>query len=125
MSAVKPPDGLNSFSASANTRRKSFKAYQISGVAECSARSVYAIKSNIRQYGSTRAPSNVGGRPRSLYQDEMALFLLDEFDIQVSTQSIGRMLKSNGWTKKRIHRVAKGRNADLRETRESLEHTLD
>jgi hypothetical protein len=33
-----------------------------------------------------------------LYQDEMVLFLLDEFDIQVLTQSIGR-----------------GRNADLRD----------
>jgi transposase len=50
-----------------------------------------------------------------LYQDEMVLFLLDEFDIQVSTQSIGRMLRSNGWTKKKIRRVAKGRNADLRD----------
>lgn len=114
-------------------QRKSFKAHQIAGVAECSARSVCAIKSNVRQYGSTRVPSNVGGRPRSitpamsnalyehllekpdLYQDEMVLFLLDEFDIQVSTQSIGRMLRPNGWTKKKIRHVAKGQNADLRD----------
>jgi hypothetical protein len=50
-----------------------------------------------------------------LYHDEMALFLLDEFDIEVSTQSIGRILRSKRWTKKKIRRIAKGRNADLRD----------
>jgi transposase len=43
----------------------SFKAHEIAEVAGCSARSVYAIKSNIRRYGSTKAPPN-GGRPRSI-----------------------------------------------------------
>jgi hypothetical protein len=47
-------------------RSKSFKAHEIAGVAGCSARSVYAIKSNIRQYGSAKALSNDGGRPRSI-----------------------------------------------------------
>jgi hypothetical protein len=45
---------------------KLFKAHKIAGVAGCSARSVYAIKPNIRQYGSTRVPSNSGERPRSI-----------------------------------------------------------
>lgn len=113
--------------------RKSMKAHEIAAVAECSLRSVYAIRSNTRRYGSTTAPPIVGGRPRSitpvmldalyehliekpdLYHDEMALFLLDEFGIEVSTQSIGRTLRSKGWTKKKIRRIAKGRNADLRD----------
>jgi transposase len=112
---------------------KLFKANEIAGAASCSSRSVYAIKSNIQCFGATKAPSNGGGRPRSvtppmldalcehllekpgLCQDEMVLFLLDEFNIQVSTFSIGRALRSIGWTKKTIRRVAKGRNADLRD----------
>lgn len=114
-------------------RSKSLKAHEIVGVAEYSIRSVYAIKSNIRRYGSTKALSNVGGRPRSitpamfealrerllekpgLCQDEMVLFLLDEFKTQVSSFSIGRALRSIGWTKKKIRRVGKGRNANLRD----------
>jgi transposase len=94
-------------------RSKSFKTHEIAGVAGCSARSVYAIKSNIRQYGSTKAPSNVGGRPRSitpamfdalcerllekpdLCHDEMVLFFLDEFSTRVTTSSIGRSLRSH------------------------------
>jgi hypothetical protein len=82
---------------------KSFKAHRIAEVAGCSTRSVYAIKSNIRQYSTTKAPPNDGGRPRSikppifdalrehllekpgLYRDEMLLFLLDEFKTLVST----------------------------------------
>ena len=50
-----------------------------------------------------------------LYRDEMVLFVLDEFDTHVTAASIGRALKSRGWTKKTIRRIAKGRNADLRD----------
>jgi hypothetical protein len=50
-----------------------------------------------------------------LYQDEMVHFLRDEFDIEVSTQSVGRALRSIGWTKKKIRRIAKRQNADLRD----------
>ena len=94
---------------------KSLKADQIAEVVNCSPRSVYAIKSNIRQYGSTKAPPNIGGQPRNvspamfdalcehlvekphLYQDEMVLFLLNEFSgPPISTQSIRRALRSNG-----------------------------
>ena len=50
-----------------------------------------------------------------LYRDEMVLFLLDEFKTLVTPFSIGRALASIGWTKKTIHRIAKGRNADLRD----------
>jgi hypothetical protein len=50
-----------------------------------------------------------------LYRDEMVLFLLDEFKTYVTPFSIGRALASIGWTKKTIRRIAKGRNADLRD----------
>jgi hypothetical protein len=45
---------------------KSFKAHEIAEVAGCSIRSVHAIKSNLRQYGTTKAPPNGGGRPRDV-----------------------------------------------------------
>jgi hypothetical protein len=48
-----------------------------------------------------------------LCQDKMVLFLLDEFNTQVSTYSIERVLRSIGWTKKTIHCVSKRRNTDL------------
>ena len=35
-----------------------------------------------------------------LCQDEMAVFLYDEFDILLSTSGISRALKSIGWSKK-------------------------
>jgi transposase len=101
-------------------RSKSFKAHEIAQAAECSVRSVYAIKSNIRLYGSTKSPPNGGGRPRNVtpvmgdalreyllenpdtYQDEMVLFLLDEFGgPPLSIQSIKGWLKSIGWTQKK------------------------
>jgi hypothetical protein len=50
-----------------------------------------------------------------LYRDEMVLFVLDEFNTHVTAASIGRALKSRGWTKKTIRRIAKGRNANLRD----------
>lgn len=85
-------------------------AAEIANVVDCSERSVFAIKSNLRLYGSTKAPSNGVGRPRSitplildalceyllekpgLFRDEMVLFVLDEFNVQVTTSTIGRAL---------------------------------
>ena len=46
------------------------------------------------------------------------LFVLDEFNMQVTTSSIGRVLRFHGWTKKKKkknRRVGKGRNANLRD----------
>ena len=78
----------------------------------CSERSVFAIQSNLRHFGFTKALSNSVGRPRSitlsildalykyllkkpnLYRDEIVLFLLDEFNTRVIPSSIGRALKS-------------------------------
>jgi hypothetical protein len=66
----------------------------------------------MRLFGNTRAPANGAGRQRlitpamlaalcdhllekpRLYQDEMAVFLYDEFDVLVSVSSIGRALAS-------------------------------
>ena len=50
-----------------------------------------------------------------MYQDEMILFLLDEFDVLVTQFSIGRALASAGWSKKTARRVAREQNADLRD----------
>jgi hypothetical protein len=106
---------------------------QIADAAHCSERSVRHIRSNLRCFGTTRAPFNGVGRPRSitppmlralcehliekpeLFQDEMGLFLWDEFEAQVTVYSIGRALASVGWSKKAARRVAKERNADLRD----------
>ena len=110
-----------------------FKARQIAKVACCSLRTIHTKKTNMRRFGSTRASPNRGGRPRSitppmldalrghlleepgLYLEEMALILWDEFKVQVTTYSISRALKSIRWSKKTIRRIAKGRNADLRD----------
>ena len=72
---------------------KQFKAEEIADVARCSPRAIYRIKKNLRCFGSTKAPPNGVGRPRSitppmldalckylldkpwLYQDEMVDFL--------------------------------------------------
>ena len=105
----------------------------IARTACCSTRSVRKIRSNLRCFGSTKAPPNGVGRHKTitppmlsallkrliekpeLYQDEMVVFLYDEFDVLVTTSSISRALASAGWSKKAARRVAKERNADLRD----------
>jgi transposase len=102
-------------------------------VASCSKRSIKAIRSNLYYFGTTKAPPNSGGRPSSitpsmlealcehllekpeLYQDEMAVFLCDGFEVLVSTFSISRALASIGWSKIAARQVAKERNQDLRD----------
>jgi hypothetical protein len=96
-------------------------AAEIADVVGCSERSVFAIMSNLCCFiSSTKTPSNGVGRPRSitplmldalceyllqkpgLYRDEMALFVLDEFNTHVTASSIERALKPRSWTKKTI-----------------------
>jgi transposase len=112
---------------------KSLTTTQMAEAAGCSERSVRAIRSNLQCFGTTKAPANGGGRPRSitppmlealrehllekpgLYLDEMMVFLWDEFEVLVTKFSISRALASIKWSKKVARQVAKERNADLRD----------
>jgi transposase len=113
---------------------KSLNQADMAAVAGCSDRSIRAIATNLRLFGRTKAPANgAAGRRRritppmldalrevlleepGLYQDEMAVFLYDEFNVLVTTSTISRALKSIGWTKKTTRHIAKERNADLRD----------
>jgi transposase len=115
------------------THSKQFKAEDIANDAGCSKRAIYRIQKNLRCFGFTKAPSNGVGRPRTitppildalckhllekpwLYQDEMVDWVWDHFQVQVTIYSIKRALDSRGWTPKKIGRIAKARNADLRD----------
>jgi hypothetical protein len=103
----------------------------IARTVRCSTRSVQTIRSNLRCFGTTKAPPNGVGRRRTitppilnalleqliqkpeLYQDEMAVFLYNEFEAIVTTPTISRALALAGWSRKAARRVAKERNADL------------
>lgn len=101
--------------------------------AECSEQAVKHIRSNLRLFGTPRAPQNRVGRWSSitppmldalydhllekpgLYLDEMAGFLWDEFNTHISTDSIRRALKKIKWSKKTIRQKAKEQNPELRD----------
>jgi transposase len=83
---------------------------QIAEQAGCSQRAVRRIRSNLRHFDSTKARPNGGGRPSSitppmmsalcdhllerptLYQDEMAEYLMAEFGGHVSKYAVRRVL---------------------------------
>lgn len=106
---------------------------EIATTVECSERSVRSARSNLLHFGYTRAPSNGGGRPAkitspmkaalqeqllqkpTLYQEEMVTFLKEKFGVQVARSSVGQVLKSMGWSKKKARHVAQERNAELRD----------
>lgn len=50
-----------------------------------------------------------------MYQDEMLVFLWDEFGTLVTTFSVSRVLASIGWSMKAVRRIAQEGNADLRD----------
>jgi hypothetical protein len=50
-----------------------------------------------------------------LYRCEIADFLYRRFRKRISDRSIGRTLRSIGWTRTTIHRIAQQRDADLRD----------
>jgi hypothetical protein len=98
---------------------KSLSTNQMADVAGCSPRSIKAIRSNLRCFGTTKAPFNGGGRPRSitppmlhalrehllekpdLYLDEMVVFLWDEFGLSSrNLPSGGRYLPLVGQRRK-------------------------
>jgi transposase len=112
---------------------KSFTARQIAEAADCSIRGVKRFRSNMRFFGSMKAPQNGGGRRRFItpsmlvalcehlfdkpnqYLDEMALYLWNEFEVAVSTSAVDKPLKPISWCKKTCRRVAQDRNANLRD----------
>jgi transposase len=101
-----------------------FTNCQIAKAAHCSIPAVKAIKRNLRDFGSTTAPPNGGGRPESinplmrdalfehllrkpnLYLNEMVVYLWDEFGHHVTKSSINRTLQSTSWSKKNARRIA-------------------
>lgn len=112
---------------------KSLNRSEIAFAANCSKQAVTYIRRNLEAFGNVRAPRNGVGRPRSitqpmlealcehlkekptLYQDEMAVFLWDEFGKHVTVQSISRALASVGWSKKAARQIAREQNVDLRD----------
>lgn len=93
-------------------------ASQIAEAAGCNKRAITRIRSNMRLFGSIRAPSIKAGRPRSitpimlealcdrllekpgLYLHEMEILLLDEFDVSIPKSTISNTLHRKGWSKK-------------------------
>lgn len=87
----------------------------------------------MQAFGAPRAPNLTGGRRPSmlphtfdalldhllikpdLYLDEMVDFIWDEFALNISEDSIRRSLKACDWSKKKTQRVARERDADLRD----------
>nr|CEG03952.1 unnamed protein product [Fusarium acuminatum CS5907] len=110
-----------------------YKNAVIARTANCRDSSVRRIRTNMRCYGSTKAPPNGVGRRRllsppmltalldrlaakpNMYRDEMVEFLEKEFETTIPASNIGRSLRSARWSRKTARRVAKGRNADLRD----------
>lgn len=104
---------------------------QIAEAAGCHPSTIRRHASNMNLFGSVKAPAIKGGRSRSLspvmikalcdhllekphlYLDEMAVFLWDEFNVQIATSTISRSLKREGWSKKTAKHTARERNADL------------
>src|SRR6266516_7526619 len=90
---------------------KALKDDDIAKIAECSDRTVRRIRSNLLLFGSTKAPSNGAGRPKTITfpmltalhgqltidpcmrLSDMAAFLQKKFDVDVTRFSIRRALK--------------------------------
>lgn len=107
--------------------------FQIAQVAGCSKRAILRIRSNLRLFGTIKAPSIKAGRPRSItpvmlealcdhllekpdsYLSEIELFFLDEFNISIPKSTISDALYRIGWTKKNAQQKSKERNTDLRD----------
>ena len=106
---------------------------EMANAAGCNKSTISRISSNIRTFGSVKAPPIKGGGPRSitpvmlealcdhlvekpaLYLGEMVVFLWDKFALQATKSSISRAHKSKGWSKKTARAKARERNLDLRD----------
>jgi transposase len=112
---------------------EALKDDDIAKIADCSDRAVRRIRSNLLLFGSTKAPSNGAGRPKTItppmltalydqlsidpcmHLSDMAAFLRKEFDVDVTRFSIRRALRDSKWSKKVTQNVARERNPDLRD----------
>ena len=114
-------------------RSNSLYDKDIADIVGCSYRTVARVRTNIRTFRAPCALKNTGGRHSSmlphvlsalldhlltkpeLYLDEMAEFVWDKFEVSVSVGSIRRSLKACNWSKKKNRRVARERDAELRD----------
>jgi transposase len=105
----------------------------IADIASCSQRTVVRVRANVQAFGAPSVPKAIGGRSSripshvldalldcllikpDLYIDEMAEFILDEFDMSVPEHSVRRSLKACDWSKKKTQRVACERDNNLRD----------
>ncbi|CZT13846.1 uncharacterized protein RAG0_17338 [Rhynchosporium agropyri] len=82
---------------------KKIQTNKIAEAAKCSERSIKAIRSNIRHYGTTKAPSNGGGRLRSLITplmiDALCEHLLEKPGLYLEEIATfyGTNLRRSGW----------------------------
>ena len=102
-------------------------------VAGCNRSTIRRIFASTRIFGSVKASPNKGGRPWSLtlvmlealcdrllekptlYLDEMAIFLWNEFTLLATKLSISRALRSKGRSKKTARVKAREGNLELRD----------
>ena len=112
---------------------KGFETKLIASEASCSVRAVQRIRLKRQQFEMPTPRTNRVGRRSCitspmqkalcdilieqpyLYRCEMADFLYRRFRKRISERSIGRTLRSIGWTRTTIHRIAQQRDADLRD----------
>lgn len=108
---------------------------QITESIGCSGRTVSRIRSNLRLFGTTKAPANRVGRHKKttplakealleqlteeddMLRSEMINFLRDKYSIEVSLSTISRLLKEKDtdWSRKISGRMAETQNPDLRD----------
>jgi len=113
--------------------KQGFENKLIASEASCSVRTVQRIRLKGEQFEMPTPRTNRVGRRSCitspmrealldklteqsyLYRCEMADFLYRRFRERISDRSIGRTLRSIGWTRTTIRRIAQQRNADLRD----------
>ena len=106
---------------------------EIAQIAQSTDRTIQRHRANLTCFGSTTAPHNRWGRRSSMASpmlaalcehllekpdkdlDDMVLFIWDEFGVLLTRWSIRKALSSANWLLKVMRRIAKGRNADLRD----------
>lgn len=105
----------------------------IASAEQVTVRVVFKIQANIRTFGThTAPPTSALGRPPTVtaimkaglrvyledrpwaYQDEMQLYLYDDWGVAVDRSTISRLLKSMGITRKMLKRIAAERDQDCR-----------